>query len=364
MFSFSVLFVLFLAACGNSKGEDTDASDKDLDSLSYSLTEEITSEDGFLHNFQVDDSGEVILFGKGQQGDEHPMVYADGEVTELNTDYYGMHSYMTSNGVVLGDSTEDHETYTYHFYDGHSGEESEYTVDQDFITMTYRTDYKEDENGMFEEVLRSVDPSNYFDLDFVNLANDTFETVEFTEYLEGYTDSGRFDRPHAFYSPDGDAVYLLVREEDSDGDYTTSFHKYDIEKDEIDVIAEMPEYYSLANVSDPFTSDGDHVLLTSDFFELHILQLENGEMELVEDEAKYVHNLDGNKYASMDTDAGEVIITSLDDGETEVVHTVDNMEDRRISDFIISRNGNTLAYIYEDTSGDEKTYHLDILNID
>ncbi len=365
VFSISVLFVLFLVACGDSDKSETNASEKEVDELSYSQVEEITSEDGFLHNLQIDESGEVVLFGKGEQGNEHPMVYVDGEITELNTDYYDMHSYMTRHGVVSGYSTEDHEEYTYHFHDARSGEETEYTVEQEFITMTFRTNYIENDDGTFEEILRTKTPQNQFELDFVHLADDTFEEINLTEYVEDYTESGRFDSPHAFYSPDADKVYVLVHEDTDADDTISSMHVYDIETGDIEAIGEIPDYFTLADYNSPFVDDGDSILMLSNQSELYKLELDSGEFEsLDKKDLTQLHVLDGNKYAWLNRDTGEVNITSLDNDESEVVHTIDNLDDRRIKKFSMSKNGNTFAYTVEDSSGEDTTHHLEILTVD
>src|SRR5699024_7688104 len=126
--AFISVIALALAACGDSTDEKPDGAsekEKDMDKRSYTLKEDITSDNGFLYNLQIDDSGEAIMFGTGEQGDEHPSIYVDGEVTELDTEWFDMHSIMTHHGKALG-MKYDGEIYTYKFYDVFSGEEETY----------------------------------------------------------------------------------------------------------------------------------------------------------------------------------------------------------------------------------------------
>ncbi len=355
-----LLFVLMLVACGDSKSDGTTGAEKEVSKLSYSLAEDITSEDGFLFNLQIDNSGEAILFGKGEQGDEQPMIYVDGETTELDTDWFNMHSTMTGQGKVLGYQYNG-DVYTYRFYDAFSGEETEYTLDQDFITMTFRTDYIEDENGDFEEVIRAKSPSNEFWVDIVNLADDSFETIEFTDRLADYMTSDYYS-PHAFYSMDGQMIYTLIQEDSTNDNSISIIHTYNIESDEIEVVAEVDGYYVLADYNAPFTSDGEHLLLRENEGDLYKLHLASGDLEKLSD-SLFFGNMDGNKYASLNKDTGEITITSLDD-EANVVYTIGDMDDKRIKNFAISANGNTIAYIFQDVGTEEQLFHLHILNID
>lgn len=364
----SVMFVsLMLAACGDSKADGGKVSEGDVDKLSYSLAEDISSEHSFLHNLQIDHSGKAIMYGEGSQGDEHPKLYVDGEITDLDTDWFDMHSYMTRNGKVIGDQADhDNEVYTYRFYDAFSGEKEDYKLNLsaiDFLTFTLRSSYMEDENGDVDIVLRDQTTSNEFWVDIVDFAADSHETIDFTDRMADYLTSD-YDEPSTIFSNDGEKFYIVIESAYSDsGDDSTLVFSYDIESDELDKVAEMDEGMWIADHEAPLTSDGEKLLLYGDDYVFYMLDVDSGELE-EQGEGKYVSNLDGNKIAYLDDETGEITIKNLEDGESNVVYTIEKMDDIQMENFAISYNGATIAYMFQDRESEEKDHHLHILSVE
>lgn len=354
------ILALVLAACGNSDSTEeksTPATEKDMDKLSYELTEEITSEKGFLYNLQIDDTGEAIMFAEGTQGDEHPSVYVDGEVTELDTEWFNMHSIMSHHGKALGEQY-DGDIYTYKFYDVFSGEEETYEFGDDFVTFALRTDFIEDENGNIEEVMRTTTPSNDFWIDIIDMESGAEETIDFEDLLGEYVTSSDFYSPHAFYSLDGDQIYISIQEDSTNDDSVTVYHTYDIATQEVEKIAEIDGYYTIADAHAPFSADGKYLMLAENEGDLFALNLETEELEALDD-GVFFKNMDNNKYATINKETGEITVSSIDGSESSVIHTIEGIEDKQLENLAISPTGNTFALIYNE----EGIHHLEMYHV-
>ena len=201
-------------------------------------------------------------------------------------------------------------------------------------------------------------PSNDFSVDIVHLESGSEETIEFADRLGEYVTSSDFYGPLAFYSLGGEKIYISIQEDSTNDDSVTVYHTYDIATDETEKIAELDGYYTIADIHSPFSEDGKYLMLAENQGAFFALNLETEELVPL-DEGLYFKNMDNNKYATINKETGEITVSNIDGSESNVIHTIEDIDDKRLKNFAISPNGNTFAYIYKD----EETHHLEIYHV-